>query len=67
MVVSALKIIFYAYRFYLSCRISEHLNFYYQSGVITGIVSVEDQPDVEMYLHGERIRYLGKRSFNLSI
>ncbi|GFU16363.1 probable phosphoenolpyruvate synthase, partial [Nephila pilipes] len=39
---------------------TDALNMYAQIGVITGTVSVNDGPDHEMYLFGERIRSLGK-------
>ncbi|GBM67462.1 putative phosphoenolpyruvate synthase [Araneus ventricosus] len=38
------------------------LNFYAQTGVVTGTVSVNDGSDYEMYLYGEKIRSLGKSS-----
>ncbi|GFW53693.1 putative phosphoenolpyruvate synthase [Trichonephila clavipes] len=43
-----------------SRRFTDALNFYAQIGVITGTVSVNDGPDHETYLFGERIRSLGK-------
>lgn len=44
-------------------RVPKVLNFYAQSGVINGIVSIEDEPDIEMYLFGERIRHIGESEY----
>ncbi|XP_055938079.1 putative phosphoenolpyruvate synthase [Argiope bruennichi] len=41
-------------------NVDDALNFYGQSGVICGTVSVNDGPDYEMYLFGAKIRNLGK-------
>ncbi|GIY54430.1 uncharacterized phosphotransferase YvkC [Caerostris extrusa] len=40
--------------------VTDALNMYAQTGVVTGTVSVNDESDYEMYLFGERIRNLGK-------
>ncbi|XP_055939046.1 uncharacterized protein LOC129968808 [Argiope bruennichi] len=38
----------------------ETFNLYCQTGTVSGTVSVEDGPEYEMYLFGEKIRNLGK-------
>ncbi|GIX83542.1 putative phosphoenolpyruvate synthase [Caerostris extrusa] len=38
------------------------IEFYAQSGTVTGTVSVNDGSDHELYLYGEKIRYLGKKT-----
>ncbi|GIX72596.1 uncharacterized phosphotransferase YvkC [Caerostris extrusa] len=43
-------------------ELMDALNFYAQSGTITGTVSVNDGSDHELYLYGEKIRYLGKKT-----
>ncbi|GIY60327.1 putative phosphoenolpyruvate synthase [Caerostris extrusa] len=42
-------------------KVLDAFNFYAQTGVATGTVSVEDTFEYEMYLFGEKIRDLGKR------
>ncbi|GBM84271.1 putative phosphoenolpyruvate synthase [Araneus ventricosus] len=41
-------------------KFTEALNFYAQTGVVMGTVSINDGPDYEIYLFGERMRSLGK-------
>ncbi|GFU23764.1 putative phosphoenolpyruvate synthase, partial [Nephila pilipes] len=41
-------------------RLREALNFYAQTGVVSGAVSINDGPEYEMYLFGEKMRSLGK-------
>ncbi|CAL1271856.1 unnamed protein product [Larinioides sclopetarius] len=41
-------------------KFTDVFNLYAQTGVITGTISVNDGPDYEIYLFGERIRNLGK-------
>ncbi|GFT61039.1 putative phosphoenolpyruvate synthase [Nephila pilipes] len=43
-------------------KFKEALNFYAQTGVLSGAVSINDGPEYEMYLFGEKIRNLGKRT-----
>ncbi|GFS67091.1 putative phosphoenolpyruvate synthase [Nephila pilipes] len=40
-------------------RFIDALNFYAQTGVLRGTVSVNDEPEHEMYLFGEKMRNLG--------
>lgn len=41
-------------------KFTDALNFYAQTGVISGTISVSDGPEYEIYLFGEKIRNLGK-------
>ncbi|GFU19708.1 probable phosphoenolpyruvate synthase [Nephila pilipes] len=41
-------------------KFTDTVNFYAQTGVVTGTISVNDGPDYEIYLFGERMRSLGK-------
>ncbi|GFS84151.1 probable phosphoenolpyruvate synthase, partial [Nephila pilipes] len=41
-------------------RFTDALNFYAQTGVLRGTVSVNDEPEYEMYLFGEKMRNLGE-------
>ncbi|GFR24553.1 putative phosphoenolpyruvate synthase [Trichonephila clavata] len=41
-------------------KFTDAVNFYAQSGVVTGTISVNDGPDYEIYLFGDRMRGLGK-------
>ncbi|XP_055939045.1 putative phosphoenolpyruvate synthase [Argiope bruennichi] len=41
-------------------KFNDAFNLYAQTGVITGTISVNDGPDYEIYLFGEKIRNLGK-------
>ncbi|XP_055940036.1 prodigiosin synthesizing transferase PigC-like [Argiope bruennichi] len=41
-------------------KFTEALDFYAQAGVVTGTVSVNDEPEYDMYLFGEKMRSLGK-------
>ncbi|CAL1271937.1 unnamed protein product [Larinioides sclopetarius] len=41
-------------------KFTEALDFYAQTGVVTGTVSINDGPEYEMYLFGEKMRSLGK-------
>ncbi|GFT63593.1 putative phosphoenolpyruvate synthase, partial [Nephila pilipes] len=43
-------------------RLREALNLYAQTGVVSGAVSINDGPEYEMYLFGEKMRSLGKSS-----
>ncbi|GFT22109.1 putative phosphoenolpyruvate synthase, partial [Nephila pilipes] len=41
---------------------TEALNCYAQTGVLSGTVSINDEPDLELYLFGEKVRNLGNRA-----
>ncbi|GBM67458.1 Putative phosphoenolpyruvate synthase [Araneus ventricosus] len=41
-------------------KFNDVFNLYAQTGVVTGTISVNDGPDYEIYLFGEKIRNLGK-------
>ncbi|GFS42603.1 putative phosphoenolpyruvate synthase, partial [Trichonephila inaurata madagascariensis] len=41
-------------------KFTETLNFYAQTGNISGAVSINDGPEYEIYLFGEKMRSLGK-------
>ncbi|GBN74930.1 hypothetical protein AVEN_196724-1, partial [Araneus ventricosus] len=42
--------------------VADSLNFYAESGIVAGTVSVDGASDYEMYLSGEKIRNLGKNA-----
>lgn len=48
------------YLAFISSRVADALDFYCQTGVLNGIVSIEDESDKEMYMFGEKIRYVGE-------
>ncbi|XP_054724473.1 putative phosphoenolpyruvate synthase [Uloborus diversus] len=43
-------------------QIADTMDFYSQTGIINGTVSIEDNPEYEIYLFGEKVRFLGKSS-----
>ncbi|GBM45818.1 Putative phosphoenolpyruvate synthase [Araneus ventricosus] len=43
-------------------RVADSLNFYAESGIVAGTVSVDGASDYEMYLSGEKIRNIGKNA-----